>query len=73
MDMEWSVFCVTMGLLMGFCLFGIGLAIGREAGLHERTDKSTGRQSTDSEHDNRSLYSDRDLGVDRSDTPDGQG
>ncbi len=73
MDMEWSVFCVTMGLFMGFCLFGIGIAIGREAGLHERDHKSTGRQDTDSEYDNRSLYPDGDLGVDRSDTSDGQG
>lgn len=27
--MEWELFLITMGLLMGFCFLGVGICIGR--------------------------------------------
>ncbi len=58
--MEVIIFCVTITTLAVFGMFGLGIAIGREVGKHERMDK-TKLRGGDSRSDlrNDSIHGDR--------------
>ena len=54
-NMEVIIFCVTIGIILCFAVFGIGLAIGRECGNHERDTKADSEQSSKCGHHNNSV------------------
>lgn len=58
--MEVIIFCVTITTLAVFSMFGLGIAIGREAGRHERVDKTKLRGGDNrSDLRNDSIHGDR--------------
>ena len=63
--MEVMMLCVTIGILMCASMFCMGIAIGREAGKHERVDKGDSERSDKCEHADRADYIVANMGVDR--------
>jgi len=57
--MEMIVFCITIGIILCFAVFGIGLAIGRECSKHEGNDKEHSRCTTKCKYNNSGICDSR--------------
>lgn len=53
--MELIIFCITITTLVVFSMFGLGIAIRKECGKHERNAENHRRQSSECEHYNSSV------------------
>lgn len=68
--MEVIIFCVTIGIVLNFTSFGMGLAIGRES---ERLDKRRCGRGNKHKHADRIDNTVASMGVDRDHIPDDKG